>query len=654
MFEPIWKAYGKPALVADSTPAIVEMLAQSRVRCEDNYRLDRSRKAGPNLLTPGELKSVVEPVELLTRVARPEMEALLAKLAPANYVVVLSDASGVAVDFVASGQPDKKLWRMGVCAGATWGEPHVGTNGIGTCIMTRSPIIVHQRNHFLLKYAELTCTAAPLFDAQGRVIASLDASSVADLPQEIQWLVLDLVVQTARRIERLYFLERHREDTILTVDHGAGTLKPEPVFMLAVGEDGCVIDVQGNTDDGSDASALGSFRQRNLTGLLETVWQSPAVQASATHVEHKAVVNIEGDGPCFTVLRAPVRSTTRHRGAAVPRTSDNQQHPQTPRRPAQRAKPVLTLERLAGGDPVLRAHAERIERFSAHRLPFLILGETGTGKEEFARAIHAASPRAGGPFVAIDCSSIPENLIESELFGYESGTFTGGRREGRRGRILDANGGTLLLDEIGDMPLTLQTRLLRVLAQNEVVPLGGHAAIKTDFNLICATHQDLKALAAEGRFRQDLYFRIAGFRIDLPPLRARRDKQEIILGALEIESSLAGLDGSPELEPAAFDLLMAHAWPGNMRELRLALRFAIASADGGRIGPMHLPADILAPDLAAGSFKPSPTPHASENLEELLKRNDWCVARTARQLGVSRQTVHRWMTARQLRRPGTV
>lgn len=649
MFEPIWKASGRPALATDNTPAIVELLAQSRARCEDSYRLDRSRKAGPNLLTPGELKTVVEPVELLTRVARPEMEALLAKLAPANYVVVLSDASGVAVDFVASGQPDKKLWRMGVCAGATWGEPHVGTNGIGTCIMTRSPIIVHQRNHFLLKYAELTCTAAPLFDAQGRVIASLDASSVANLPQEIQWLVLDLVVQTARRIERLYFLERHRDDTILTVDHGAGTLKPEPVFMLAVGEDGCVIDVQGNTDDGSDASALDSYRRRNLTNLLETVWQSPGVPASATHVEHKAVVNIEGDGPCFTVLRAPAQNVTRHRAAILPRSSPPQ-HPQ-PRRSA-RAKPVLTLERLAGGDPVLRGHVAKISRFAKYRLPFLILGETGTGKEEFARAIHAQSPRAAGPFVAIDCSSIPENLIESELFGYESGTFTGARREGRRGRILDANGGTLLLDEIGDMPLALQTRLLRVLAQNEVVPLGGHAAIKTDFNLICATHQDLKSLTAQGRFRQDLYFRIAGFRIELPPLRARRDKEEIILGALELESAAAGLDEPPALAPAARDLLIAHTWPGNMRELRLALRFAIASAESATISAVHLPTDISEPGLPDSSAGASPR-HTSEALEECLARNDWCVSRTARQLRVSRQTVHRWMAARNLRRPGS-
>lgn len=632
----------QPLFNADAAPVFVEMLARSRARCEDDYRLDRGRRAGPNLLTPGELKSVAEPLELLVRVARPELEALLAKLAPANYVVVLSDAEGVAIDFVANGAPDKKLWRMGVCAGATWGEPHVGTNGIGTSIMTRSPILVHQRDHFLHKYAELTCTAAPLFDARGRVIASLDASSVANLPQELQWLVLDLVVQTARRIERLYFFERHRNRTILTVDQGAGSLQPKPVFMLAVGEDGCVIDVQGNTADGSDAAGIEAYHRRNLNPLLEGVRVSPPVQATPTHFEHKAVVDFEGNGPCFAIMRVPGAHAIARPATPGPAS------PAAPQRRKARTDTLLTLDRLAGGDPVLRQYAGRIERFAAHGLPFLIQGETGTGKEEFARAIHANGSRAAGPFVAIDCSSIPESLIESELFGYEAGSFTGARREGRRGRILDANGGTLLLDEIGDMPLQLQTRLLRVLSQNEVTPLGGHAPVKVDFNLICATHQDLKTKVAEGRFRQDLYFRIAGCCIALPPLRARVDKQEIIHGALQIECGLAGTGSPPRIGTDALNFMLAHSWPGNMRQLRLALRYALAISRGGDIALEHLPLEMT--QASAENLSPSGVQDASR-LEDVLRRNEWCVSRTAREMGVSRQTVHRWMSTRRLKRP---
>jgi transcriptional regulator of acetoin/glycerol metabolism len=635
----------KPPDYGDDAPIIVERLAQSRVRCEEAYRLDRGRRAGPDVLTPGELRTLSEPLELLTRVARPEMHALLARLAPANYVVVLSDANGVAIDFVASGSPDRKLWRMGVCPGATWGEPHVGTNGIGTCIMSRAPIIVHQRDHFLFRYADLTCTAAPLFDAKGGVLASLDASSVANLPHEIQTLVLQLVVQTARRIERLYFLERHREKRILTVDLGAGALQPKPVFMLAVGDDGCVIDMQGNTEDGSDIDTLAGFRHKNIGDILESVLRCPAEKVSLTHVEHKAVVNLDGQKPCFTVLRSPVQNHV-NMPKATPLTAITRKAPIPTR-----FKPVLTLKRLAGRDPGLLAYLDKIERFGAHRLPFLIQGETGTGKEEFARAIHAHGPRASGPFVAIDCSSIPENLIESELFGYEAGTFTGARRDGRRGRIIEANGGTLFLDEIGDMPVQLQTRLLRVLAQNEVVPLGGQATVKVDFNLICATHQNLTALISQKRFRQDLYFRISGFRLDLPPLRARADKAELIAGALQIECDIAGFEIVPPIEPQTLSVLCAHSWPGNMRQLRLALRYALLSSAGQPIATEHLPDDIL---ISGGEHEaPAGTSNelACEALEDVLRRNRWSITRAARELGVTRQTVHRWMNARNIKRP---
>lgn len=628
-------------------PVIVERLAQSRVRCEEAYRLDRGRRAGPDLLTPGELRTLSEPLELLTRVARAEMQALLARLAPANYVVVLSDANGVAIDFVASGSPDRKLWRMGVCPGATWGEPHVGTNGIGTCIMSRAPIIVHQRDHFLFKYADLTCTAAPLFDARGDVLASLDASSVANLPQEIQALVLQLVVQTARRIERLYFLERHREKRILTVDLGAGALQPKPVFMLAVGEDGCVIDMQGNTEDGSDTDTLAGFRHKNLADILDSVLRCPAEKVSSTHVEHKAVVSLDGQKPCFTVLRSPAQNhVTMPMAMAMPAMALPRKAPIPTR-----FKPILTLKRLAGRDPGLLAYLDKIERFSAHRLPFLIQGETGTGKEEFARAIHSQGPRASGPFVAIDCSSIPENLIESELFGYEAGTFTGARRDGRRGRIIEANGGTLFLDEIGDMPVQLQTRLLRVLAQNEVVPLGGQSTVKVDFNLICATHQNLSALISQKRFRQDLYFRISGFRLELPPLRARADKAELIAGALQIECDIAGFEIVPLIMPEAKSMLCAHSWPGNMRQLRLVLRYALLSSGGKPITIEYLPEDIL----TSGSEHDEPVGASndltSEALADVLRRHRWSITRAARELGVTRQTVHRWMNARNLKRP---
>ncbi len=205
-------------------------------------------------------------------------------------------------------------------------------------------------------------------------------------------------------------------------------------------------------------------------------------------------------------------------------------------------------------------------------------GETGSGKEVFAKAMHRSSERAGRPFVALNCASIPETLIESELFGYKAGAFTGAARDGRRGKIFLANGGTLFLDEIGDMPVHLQARLLRALEEREVLPLGGDEPIKVDIRLISATHCNLTEKIKTGEFRPDLYYRLHGFALTLPPLRERGDRRELIRRVLAEEA-----EGSPiEIDEAALDRLDRYSWPGNLRELRNVLRTVLALREGQR------------------------------------------------------------------------
>src|SRR5436190_4031259 len=208
-------------------------------------------------------------------------------------------------------------------------------------------------------------------------------------------------------------------------------------------------------------------------------------------------------------------------------------------------------------DPRLLAHLETARRVIARQTPVLLLGETGSGKEVFARAAHDASPHAKGAFVAVNCASLPETLIESELFGYRAGAFTGAQRTGRRGKILQADGGTLFLDEIADMPLELQARLLRVLDERQVTPLGTEDTHPVDFQLISGSHQNLPALVREGRFREDLYYRLAGIELELPALRDRTDRRALIHAMLKAET-----EGRGRLSADVERLLMAHAWPG--------------------------------------------------------------------------------------------
>src|SRR5690606_1212567 len=241
------------------------------------------------------------------------------------------------------------------------------------------------------------------------------------------------------------------------------------------------------------------------------------------------------------------------------------------------------------GDPVLREQFELAQRVVSKGVPVLLYGETGSGKEVLSRAVHDSSPRSQGPFVAVNCASLPESLIESELFGYRAGAFTGAQRQGRSGKILQAHGGTLLLDEIGDMPLALQARLLRVLDERKVTPLGADTSVDVDIQLISASHRNLTDLVARGQFREDLYYRLNGVEIRLPPLRERQDKRQLIDLILEEEA------GQPvPLADDVLTVLIQYAWPGNLRQMRHVLRTMAVLADGAMIGLHHLPGPLAA------------------------------------------------------------
>jgi transcriptional regulator of acetoin/glycerol metabolism len=251
----------------------------------------------------------------------------------------------------------------------------------------------------------------------------------------------------------------------------------------------------------------------------------------------------------------------------------------------------LTLEELAGEDPQMLRNIRCAHRIADTNVSVLIQGPTGSGKEAFAHAMHLASRRAGHPFIAVNCAAIPETLIESELFGYKPGAFTGARREGLRGKIVQSSGGTLFLDEIGDMPLALQSRLLRVLEEREVVPLGSESAIAVDLHVLAASHRNVREMIARGAFREDLYYRLNGITLELPALRERVDKERLIQHALAAETG----GGRPAaIERDALLRLLDYPWPGNIRELRNVVRTALAICEGGVIRAMDLPREIRA------------------------------------------------------------
>jgi len=323
------------------------------------------------------------------------------------------------------------------------------------------------------------------------------------------------------------------------------------------------------------------------------------------------------------------------------------------------------LSHLEFGDPSMASQIQLAARVIQRKIPIILRGQTGTGKEVFANALHSISPNSGGAFVAVNCASLPENLIESELFGYRAGAFTGAQREGRRGKIVQANGGTLFLDEIGDMPMTLQARLLRVIEEHEVTPLGTETTVKVDFQLISASHRNLMELVQTGQFREDLYYRLNGIELNLPPLRERADALALIQHILESEA-----EEPPALSAEAQHALLGYAWPGNIRQLRHVLQMAIALCDGPEIRCAHLPAEIVRGTglvaatrmvNAAGGASPGAAQSAHladdadtsalnaiqlkerETVLALLDEHRWNVSNVAKGLGISRNTLYRKM-----------
>jgi sigma-54 dependent transcriptional regulator, acetoin dehydrogenase operon transcriptional activator AcoR len=267
----------------------------------------------------------------------------------------------------------------------------------------------------------------------------------------------------------------------------------------------------------------------------------------------------------------------------------------------------------------------------------MLNGETGSGKERLARGLHEDGPRAGKPFVALNCAAIPESLIESELFGYRQGAFTGARTRGMTGKVILANGGTLFLDEIGDMPLDLQSRLLRVLSEKEVTPLGSETPLRIDVRFICASHRDLLEMVRSGRFREDLYYRLSGVVIRLPPLRDRSDLSDVIREVLHEEVRETGIPC--ELGKDAMQRLKLHSWPGNFREMHNVLRHALILAGGGIITPDHLPEEFAIVPIDKRAEKEN----KRLQLKSLLEEHGWRIQSAASALGIARSTLYRQM-----------
>jgi sigma-54 dependent transcriptional regulator, acetoin dehydrogenase operon transcriptional activator AcoR len=635
-----------------------DVVARSWSRCLDEYQLHPDKPRGPTFLDRVALEDRFARRADVIECARYEMTTLYQQLVDPESAVVLTDTDGVIVHMVASPEFAAEVAPLGLRCGGIWGETEAGTNGMGTCLAAGGPVSIRREDHFFSQFTQLTCSAVPVYDPAGKIAGALDVTSRSTLMQQH---LLVLLGMTARMIENR-LIDKQFSNAHPLQFHS----RPEFVYTLhegklAVADDGRILAANRSALFQLGLQSMEEVRSRRVEDLFQTSLEDMLQRSLSSSFHPVVTYRANAALRLFAVARRPASDASQaFRAVPLGWTSsaagaNARNRPSVAPPSAGGAGAATTFK-----DPRLVAHLETARRVIARDTPLLLCGETGSGKEVFARAVHEASPHAGGAFVAVNCASLPETLIESELFGYRAGAFTGAQRNGRRGKILQADGGTLFLDEIADMPLELQARLLRVLDERQVTPLGTEETHVVDFQLISASHQQLPALVQAGRFREDLYYRLAGVELQLPPLRDRSDKHELIRAVLATEAGGTGV-----LSAEAERLLMDCAWPGNIRQLRHVLRSASALADGKPITRQHLPS-LLGAGLRGDALASRPEPAAAGVAEsapgaeaalpvklnpiqanervvlvQMLEQHRWNVSNVAKALDVSRNTLYR-------------
>ena len=597
---------------AARAPAHDTLIQESWSRCRD-YGL--THQSAPRFDPPpaGELSALLESRQALVQTTHQEVLPYYGTiLANSNCLIMLADEQGRLLQSWGDQRFIEPRQAAGFIAGASWLERYTGTNAIGTALSCGQAVHIQHDEHFLKANRFMTGSASPIFDEQRRMIAVLDVSSDSYLPPAHTLGMVKMMSQSVenRLILKLFADQYH----LLSFNTSLDNLDSPWAGLVVYDEQGHVVSANRRADN-----LLG---QPLTYGAIEQLFDVPLQQ----------LLN-QPDGQPFSLrtsshFRFHARVRRPARPAPIqPRDFRPQATQSTPQEPQ--------LHTLSAGDARMDKAVRQAERLLEKDIPILVQGETGAGKEVFVKALHQASSRASQPFIAVNCAAIPAELVESELFGYEKGAFTGASQKGHIGLIRKAHKGTLFLDEIGDMPLRVQARLLRVLQERCVQPLGSSELHPVDVRLVSATNRPLRQDVDSGQFRADLYYRISGLNLELPPLRERSDKQALFQKLWEQHREPGQHAG---ISREVLELFQHHPWPGNLRQLSSVLRVALAMADDQPIRAEHLPDDFFLDLPTDTTLQAHPEP------DDLASQYQACggnISYLARNLGLSRNTLYK-------------
>ena len=581
------------------------------------YQVDHTLISNRDILSTPLLSERRDAQESLIRAGEPVLPYIFSLLGNTNYTVLLGDNDGYIIEAIGDAPFMSKAQKVNLSAGADWREEVRGTNAIGTALRDNAPISVFGSEHFVQDNHFLACWAAPIQNSQGVPIGVLDISGEASPDRQ---KILTIAMMGASMIEknlRLFELESQLKFYQEGFELASSLLRQG---FLAIDRNGIITNINS-----LGAALLGRSTESIIGQLAGDIFSSPkgwmlSGQSLDLRIKDRAGKAISSH------LTRVVNETGQSLGAigTVQVTED------TP----------LTSTLWIGHGPATQRTLERASKVAATHSSVLIHGESGTGKEIIARTIHQLSPRSEGPFVALNCASLSSSLLESELFGYVEGAFTGARRGGKPGKFELANKGTIFLDEIGDMPFNVQVALLRVLQEKEVSRVGDTKAVKTDVRVLAASHKDLSELVATEKFRLDLFYRLKVVTLELPPLRERTEDIYDLVPYF-IRKACTSF-GSPILgiQPEVYDHLLAHPWPGNVRELENCIESMVALAEGPVMTAADLP-DEFRQTISKTEPQPLLNQQTKHAILYALTQTKGKIAPAAKLLGIGRNTLYR-------------
>jgi len=588
-------------------------------------------------MTSENVRQLTEQNRDLCDVARPILDGLREILRECGTLFMLSDPRGTILQLAGETRVRSAGEEINLAVGGYWNEEVIGTNAIGTAIATCVPIQIYASEHFCLGAKRWTCAAAPILDPISRAL--LGVVDVSGVKETFHGHTLGLVMTAARQIEselahreaalqshllgqaQEYF-GRYGSDGLVLCDHRGRIVRTSSNLQAALELHGIHHRLKvGVPLEGLNLKQPKTLSQSQRPGWLKAEWMCP-IKDQQEELGTLLVVPVTNRQRHATSLPGPINT--------APKNDD-------------------AFAEIIGNSEVLCATKVRARRMAALDLPVLLLGETGVGKEVFARALHGSGHRPNGPLVIVNCGAFTRELLASELFGYAEGAFTGARRSGLPGKFEQADGGTLFLDEIGEMPLDMQPHLLRVLQDGIVVRLGDTRDRRVSMRLIAATNRDLQKEVAQGRFREDLYHRLCVLSLPLPALRDRPGDIEVIVEHLNRKLAEKYGCAPKQLEASVLKAFHNYRWPGNIRELQNVFESTFALSDDNVIELAALPPAIAqAGTSPLNGSAPNQSGSSTGKLEDVenkaildaIRQSQGNMAAAARALGISRSTLY--------------